>query len=77
MSIAGNNSAGEGEISTRSVILPTGIISSMQVLLYGIHSNHFWIFSDSWKGKWKLDHNLCDEGNTLYCSVYYISVLRM
>ena len=47
ISIAGNNSAGEGEISTTSVTLPTGIISSIQFLLYGIHSNHFWIFCDS------------------------------
>ena len=29
ISIAGNNSAGEGEITTTSVTIPTGIISSM------------------------------------------------
>ena len=41
VSIAGNNSAGEGEISTTSLHVPAGIISSMQFLLYGIHSNYF------------------------------------
>ena len=29
ISVAGNNSAGEGEINTTSVTLPTGIINSM------------------------------------------------
>ena len=41
VSIAGNNSAGKGEISRTSVTIPTGIISTMQFLLYGINSNHF------------------------------------
>ena len=41
ISIAGNNSAGEGEISTTSVTLPTGISNSIGFILYGIHSNHF------------------------------------
>ena len=41
ISVAGNNSTREGEISTTSVMLPTGIISSMRFILYGIHSKHF------------------------------------
>ena len=33
ISVAGNNSAGEGETSTTLVTLPTGIINSMKILL--------------------------------------------